>query len=254
MHFELHLFHITITGYSLFILLGAGIAMLLAALIIRRHRLSGDDFIILVTYAIVGGFLGAKLLYLLVNVREIDWSRFFEREYFTVYMRGGFVFYGGLLGAMLTLPLGAKIHKIDPDPYLDRLVFLIPLAHGFGRIGCYCAGCCYGVEYHGPLCIVFPEGTFAPAGVELFPVQFAEAALLFLLSGTLVLLQKKYSGKTCLVWYAGLYGAIRFGLEFLRGDAERGLLMGLATSQWISLGMILFAAVMLTIRRRKKPE
>jgi len=252
MHFTLHIFHYTITGYAVFVLLGIVVPVLIATVIMRRHKLSGDDFILLGVYALVGAFLGSKLLYLLVSARQIAWDRFFEPEVFSIYMRGGFVFYGGLLGAMLTLPLGARIHKIDLDAYLDRLVFLIPLGHAFGRVGCYCAGCCYGVEYHGPLCVVFPEGTFAPAGVELFPTQLAEAGLLVLLCGALYLLQRKYSGRLCLVWYAGLYGVIRFCLEFLRGDAERGVFLGLATSQWISLGLIVFAAAALILHHRKQ--
>lgn len=252
MHFSLQFFHITVTGYALFILLGIAVAASLAELIMRKHGLSGYDFILLGVYALVGGFVGSKLLYLLVSAHQIDWSRFFEPRVFGVYMRGGFVFYGGLLGALLALPLAAKLHKLDLDAYLDRLVFLIPLAHAFGRVGCYSAGCCYGVEYHGPFAVVFPEGTFAPAGVELFPTQLAEAALLLLLSGALYFLQRKYSGRLCLAWYAGLYGVIRFLLEFMRGDAARGIFLGLATSQWISLGMMGFSAAVLILHHRKQ--
>ena len=66
-------------------------------------------------------------------------------------MRGGFVFYGGLLGGLFGIYLGGKILKIPVWEYAQNTIPVIPLAHGFGRLGCLMAGCCYGVPYDGVL-------------------------------------------------------------------------------------------------------
>ena len=61
----------------------------------------------------------------------------------------GFVFYGGLFGGILGYYLGVKIAKCNFSDFVSFFVFIVPLVHGFGRIGCFCAGCCYGIPYEG---------------------------------------------------------------------------------------------------------
>ena len=242
MHPFIHVFSKIIPAYGLCIVTGAVLSSGIAALRLKKLGMDVYDFLVGEGYGLLGAMIGSKLLYLIISIKNIDFSRITDPEYLTLWMSGGFVFYGGLLGAFLAVLLCKKIHHIDVMKYLKKLAFLIPFAHGFGRIGCHMAGCCYGIPYHGFGAIVFPEGAFgAPAGVELFPVQLTEACLLFLLSGFLFWWAvKKPESVNGLYLYLILYGIIRFFMEMLRYDLEDrgGLIIVFSISQWISVLLI----------------
>lgn len=136
-------FHIP--SYGLMITLGVILANVFALYPLKKYKLIFDDFLILEAYTLLGAFIGAKLLYLIISYREIDWSRFLEPRYFNYIMSSGFVFYGGLIGGLLCFLFAGKFHHINSKPYITHLIYLIPWIHGFGRIGCFLAGCCYGI-------------------------------------------------------------------------------------------------------------
>ena len=140
--------------------------------VLKHEKLDFNDWMILEAYCILGGFLGAKLLYLLVSYKSIDWSRITDFQYFNALMLSGFVFYGGLIFGLIFVFLAGKIHKIPAGIYVRKFIFLIPFMHSFGRVGCFMAGCCYGIPYDGIGAVVFPEGSYAIPGIKLFPVQF----------------------------------------------------------------------------------
>ena len=150
---------------------GVIVANLIAMFVLKKIKLDLNDFLILESYCFLGAFVGAKILYFIVSIDEIDWSRFFDIKYFNQLMLSGFVFYGGLIGGLLIILLGGKVHKIKSTEYIRNFVFLIPLIHSFGRIGCFWAGCCYGIPYKGIGAVIYPENSFAPSGINLFPVQ-----------------------------------------------------------------------------------
>ncbi len=229
-----------IPWYGLMLVTGIAAASLLGCLLVRHFRLDGNDLLILAGYGLGGGMLGAKLFSLLGLLGQIDWSRVFEWDYLRALLQGGYVFYGGLIGAVAAVLLAGKLHKISTLDYAEAVVPCIPLAHGFGRIGCHLAGCCYGIAYDGPGSIVYHAPAFAPLEVGLFPVQLTEAACNFLLAAVLFVLvwRRGRSGAGLLLYLAG-YASVRFGLEFLRADAERGGFLFFSTSQWISLGVLL---------------
>lgn len=130
-----------IPTYGLMIAFGLISANIIACFVIKKYNLDSNDFILIEAYTLLGGFVGAKLLYLVVERNTIDWYRFFhDSSYFTSMIQGGFVFYGGLLGGLLCLLLASKLHNINSMTYVRRLLFLIPWIHGFGRIGCFLAG------------------------------------------------------------------------------------------------------------------
>lgn len=70
--------------------------------------------------------------------------------------------------------LAGKIHKFNVKIYIRNFIFLIPFIHAFGRIGCFFAGCCFGIPYNGIGAVVFPENSYALPDVSLFPVQLVE--------------------------------------------------------------------------------
>ena len=112
------------------------------------------------------------------------------------------------------------------------------------------------MPYDGPLHVVYTETAgVTPLGVPLFPVQLLESALLVLLFVALFVLYLKTNRPrlTCAVYLVS-YAVMRFFLEFLRYDAERGGFLGLSTSQWISMGIVasVFAFAYVTRRTGKK--
>ena len=232
--------------YGLMIVTGIAAANLFAVRLLRSASwINADKFILLEAYGFLGGAVGAKLLYLMVSFDSIDWPRLGDIVYLSSLMSSGFVFYGGLIGALLALFAGCHFEKISLKKYLGTFIFMIPMMHGFGRIGCFCAGCCYGIPYSGAFSVVFPEGSFAPSGIQLFPVQLLEAVLLIILSLCLYAAALRSKCRYSFAAYLIVYAVLRFFLEYLRYDEARGYLWIFSTSQWISLfltaaGVIVF--------------
>ena len=239
-----------IPSYGLMIVIGIVLANLIALCVLKKLNQDTNDFIILEAYAFLGGFIGAKILYLVVSFKQIEWKRITEIEYFNQLMQSGFVFYGGLILAFVFVLGAGKLHKLPVTEFMRNFIFLVPFIHCFGRIGCFFAGCCYGIPYNGIGAVVFPEHSLAIPGVHLFPVQLVEAVLLMIISLTILLLQLKLGWKYTIETYLITYGIVRFVLELFRYD-YRGSLYMFSTSQWISLLLIVAAILMLIYRSRR---
>lgn len=201
-------------------------------------------------YAAIGILIGSKLLYCLTRLPSLiqKWDAVaagFDKNFMQTllflmnYLFGGLVFYGGLIGAFLGIFCYCKQYHLSYVPYMDVFAPLIPFVHGIGRIGCFCSGCCYGIEYHGPFAIQFPYNEAVPqlSQVPRFPVQLLEALMNFLLCGILFCLMKKKNLRNGRLMgiYLIYYSIARFLLEMLRGDKIRGSISVFSTSQLISL-------------------
>ena len=167
---------------------------------------------------------------------------------------GGSVFYGGLIGGALGGLLYVRAAKRPAALYMDISACWVPLFHAFGRIGCFLGGCCFGVESR--FGFLFTRSPLEAAnGVRRFPVQLLESACCLLLFFLLDRLRKKgvLRGRLLGLYFA-LYAVIRFADEFLRGDALRGMALGLSTSQWVSFAVFAAGAAILLapVRSRKK--
>lgn len=241
-----------IPSYGLFIVLGGTIVNIIAYFIIRRKKLDINDFILLEAYGFLGAFIGAKLLYLFVNFNEIQWHRLNSLEYISNLMQGGFVFYGGIIGGILFAHVASRIYKIRLLDYLNEMLFLIPLGHAFGRVGCFMAGCCYGIPYTGRFNVVFPENSFALSGEKLFPVQLIEALGLVIISLILYLIYNLLHFDIVVEAYMIMYGTFRLIIENYRYDSSRGIFLFLSTSQWISIVLIMIGIKLLGIKYKEK--
>lgn len=224
-------FGLTIPMYGVMSAIGMLAAFVLLGFTRKATRFSEDQALSAALWAIIMGFVGAKVLYWLVEIDQI----IADPSYLLHTLREGFVFYGALIGGLGGVGIYALNKKL---PFFSLTDYFIPglvLGHAFGRIGCFFAGCCYGMECETPISIVFPSGGAAPAGIPLLPTQLMESAFLFLLCAFLVwrLIKKKPFG-TVSGWYMVLYGVWRFTIEFFRSD-ERGFVGALSTSQFISL-------------------
>lgn len=243
----IHILGLTIPMYGVMTAVGMLAALLLLFKTSKYIRFTEDQILSAALWAIICGFLGAKILYWLVEIKQI----IANPHYLLETLREGFVFYGALIGGLGGVAIYAAKHKLPYLAFVDLFSPSLVLAHAFGRIGCFFAGCCYGMECDCAISVVFPQGAVAPAGVPLIPTQLMESAFLFLLSFVLIrMLKKEKVFGVVASWYMILYGAWRFVIEFFRDD-ERGFVGALSTSQFISIFAVV-AGVLLLILVTKK--
>lgn len=244
--------------YALTAVAGAAAMCGAAALLAKkRGAVPADDIFYMLLYAGIGCLIGSKLLYLLVSVDVywLDGKSLTEnlKYWFALLTSGGLVFYGGLTGAVLGALRYCTHFGIPVAEAFETAVPAVPLFHFFGRLGCFASGCCYGREYHGALSVTFENAVGAPNGIPLLPVQLFEAAGNLLLFFTLTLLFLRNFPRLSLCGlYLTCYAAMRFALEFLRGDEIRGKIFSLSVSQWISAAVFVCGMLLILKKRRGK--
>lgn len=241
---------ITIHGYGLMIGIGFLAAILIGMKRAEKHGLDKDIVFNMGLLCIVGGMLGAKILYIIT-----EWNSIIHSKNLWSDLAYGFVVYGGIIGGILILYVYSRFKKLNFLQYMDLIVPSVSIGQGFGRIGCLLAGCCYGRETDCPIGIVFHNSEFAPNGVSLLPTQIFSSLGDFLIAGFLIWYagKQKKDGKV-ISMYLILYGVGRFIVEIFRND-PRGNVGMLSTSQFISIFMVAFGSgMMYFVTHRKKKE
>jgi phosphatidylglycerol:prolipoprotein diacylglycerol transferase len=257
------LFHIgnfPINTYGVFLALGFLTAILLAVKLGARDGLPREKIYDLCLWMLLASLIGSKLLMLLTEpeYRDNPWQLFSLD-----FLRSGGVFYGGLLGAIITGYLLMKRYKLPWWTTADACAPGIALGNFFGRQGCFAAGCCWGKPTHLPWGVKFSqlghEITGVPTDTYLHPTQLYESFAMLLVFLFLLWLHKRraFSGQVILT-YALSYSVIRFAIEFVRDDPRGDILglttlTGLSTSQLISL-VVGIGALILWIVRRKRAQ
>lgn len=240
-----------IPTYGALIALGVIIAVFLSSKLAQKEGFNKnqiEQLINLTVYTIFGGILSSKLLLII-----IDGQHYLSHPKELIYvLRAGGVFYGGLIGGTITAIYFLKKYKLPLLKLGDILAPHLALAQFFGRLGCFSAGCCYGIECHHDLCVTFTNEfahsvTGIPLNIPLMPVQLINAinvlAIFFILR-FIVFKRKKFNGQV-LISYFLIYSITRGLSEFLRGDIDRGFLLGglLSTSQFISSFIFIIALI-----------
>ena len=198
---------LTIHSYGLMIALGILVCVFMGMYRARKYGYKDEAVLDIAIFGILSGFIGAKLLYVLV-----EFDRFLENP-MDVLGSEGFVVYGGIIVGALAGVLYCRIKKLPCWEYFDLLAPSIAVAQGFGRIGCFLAGCCYGRPTDAFWGVTFPEGSFAPAGVPLIPTQLISSVGDFAIAGILLLYNKrnKKAGNVgILYWQSCCFSDISF--------------------------------------------
>ncbi|MCP4215055.1 MAG: prolipoprotein diacylglyceryl transferase [bacterium] len=252
---------ITIHTYGFLLALGVLSAILLSALLAKKQNLDMKLLSDFYFYTILLGLLGAKLF---LFVTEFDYYTKGPGRMKDLLFSGG-TFYGGLICGGLFAVWFIKKHHMNVRKMGDVIGPGIALAHFFGRLGCFFAGCCWGRDAHGcPIAVEFtnPEAsTGVPQGILMYPTQLVESLLNllnFLVLMFFFLKKKKFHGQI-FAMYIFNYSLIRFSVEFFRGDDDRGYIFGgmdhpfssLSVPQLISIGGIA-VAIVLYYRFKKK--
>lgn len=233
-----------LSSYSVFFGLACVVGILVWSYFSVRRDLPGERTITLGIFTVICAWLGARALFVMTN-----WSSFGEQFSFWKIWEGGIVFYGGFLSGAAYLIWALRKGAIPMVSSLCALAPALALAHAIGRVGCFANGCCFGPRCEWPWSVTYTHlwSAARPLNVGLHPVQLYEAGGLLVLFGLLVkweldwrLLYKGAWMNSLRIYLLG-YSALRFVLEFFRADPYRGAALGLTTSQWISLGIFIFA-------------
>jgi len=244
----------TYATYGIIAVLGIVVAICFAEFYFSKfYDLKKEDIFYASMFALIGVGIGAKLLYIITIIPDIiqNLNMLNVKTLISKILNGGFVFYGGLIGGVLGLLVYVKIFNVSFKKLSMILIPTVPVFHAIGRIGCLCAGCCYGMPYDGFGSIIFKNTPYAPIGIPLFPMQIVESTCNLIIFIIVLLTYKRYNGtyKT-IALYAVLYSIVRFSLEFYRGDVSRGILWGLSTSQWISIALFIVGIILFAYSRK----
>ncbi len=211
---------LTIHSYGFMMAVGVALGLWFLYRQARKQQLDAPRLLDAAFYIMIVALVGAKLVLLFGNI-----GYYFKnpKELLWVARTGG-VFQGGLAFGILFALWYFRRHKLPTWKIADITGPVLALGHGFGRIGCFLAGCCYGSECRLPWAVTFKDAyahslTGVPTGIPMHPVQLYEAALNFLnaLILTLVLRRKRFDGQVFSLYILN-YSVIRYITELFRGD------------------------------------
>ena len=251
-----------VTLYTFGLCFAAGV--LLGAWVAGRQARREADFPLpdaaigdLLLAVVIGGVVGGRLLYMLLN-----WRDYVARPWEVVALwHGGLIFYGGFAGGLLSawwylhrrLSAAGRWSWAAFLRVIDLLMPSLALAQSVGRLGCFFNGCCYGRPTVSGWGMTFPG-----VPVPLYPAQLIESLATLILFVVLRAIQgwpwRRAPVRPGLLTalYLVLYGTARFGIEFLRGDNPRWWL-GLTLSQWLGVAAVPLGFALL-LRRQKIPR
>jgi len=245
------------------------VALFLMARLAERDGLNKQRAYDLGLWILAASLIGSKLLLVVT-----EWNLYYRdnpRQIFSLdFFRSGGVFYGGFIGAVIASVVVMKIYRMPWWRVADACAPGIAIGTAIGRLGCFAAGCCWGKPTTSALGVHFTEKAHELTGVPLLvahlrdpleqsqwserlgdllapislhPTQLYEATGTLLLTFLLILLflRRQFAGQVILA-YGILYGVMRFVIEYWRND-WRGELLGLSTSQFISLIIVTLATI-----------
>jgi phosphatidylglycerol:prolipoprotein diacylglycerol transferase len=247
--------HLTVYSYGVLIGLGTLLGIVWLVRLAAKEGVPPEKVEGLGLVIVLSAVVGSKLL------TALDYPGFYSGDWSSLWReilnRGG-VFYGGLLLALATSALYFWLNHLPGWKIADCAAPGLALAQGIARVGCFLAGCCWGIRTQLPFGVAFTSEqahsiTGVPLGVKLHPTQLYEAALVLLAIPFLLRLlkHKSFDGEVVLA-YILYYAVVRLFLEFLRGD-PRGSYFNdlLSTSQLISLLIIPTATFLLVWLKRQ---
>lgn len=242
-----YVFGIKFTMYGLIIAIGMLLGIFVACKIAKKRGLVSDDIYLLAIYVIPLALIGARLYYVIFSANHYTFWEIFE------VWKGGMAIYGGVLGGCLGVVLFCLIHKKNFLKVADVCVAPLVLGQAIGRIGCYFAGCCYGIEVTNTGAMWFPLSVQI-GGVWHYSTFFYESFFDLIIFGILLFFITKRNQKSGSIFcmYLCFYGFVRCIIEMFRGDS---LYIGsVKVSMLLSLLLMLIGIILLVIINTNKKD
>jgi phosphatidylglycerol:prolipoprotein diacylglycerol transferase len=243
----------SIHSFGLMLAIGLLITVYLAARSpLRAQIMSEKTFIDAIVIAVIAGLVGSRVLFVAQN-----WALMEQWPEALNLFNGGFSVLGSVIGVLAVMPLYLARHKVPLLSFFDLIAIYAPLLQAIARLGCFFAGCCFGMQTNVAWGITYtdPE-SFAPLCVPLHPTQLYSAVFLFGIFLIMVYGVRNCFKKRgyCLVMYLVLMSIERFCIDFFRGDREffaTPALSVFSVHQWISLVITLGAGVLAVYLHRR---
>ncbi len=238
---------------SLSIILATGVGYFLAKQDGRGYEKHVADLGI---YCGIAGLLGARLW----DVFFFDWDYYSNHltEIFHVW-QGGMAIQGGVLLGVVTGLLYARHHRLDPWALADILAPAIVLGQALGRCANLLNGDAFGAPTGSSFGIIYPPSTLAShtyGEQPLWPAEVWEGQLDIVIFAILLMFRCTNHAKgQCLALYVMLYSAVRFFLEYLRGDYNHlilGMFKGAQVTSIIAFSLAAAAFLLLQWKAASK--
>jgi len=229
--------------YGLLVAIAFLTALWIAGRLAAKSGLHQESVLNLGIYCALAGIAGAKVLMIALDpaVRD-NWREIFSLS--TLQAAG--IFYGGFIAALVTAFFYMRRKVLPVLKTADVFAPGLALGHAIGRLGCFSAGCCWGLPTHVPWAVTFVNPRAhdlvgVPLGVPLHPTQLYESLGELIIFAVLYLrFLRPHREGSIISLYLVLYGTLRFLVEFVRfHDQQSNPLTGpFSTEQWISLALV----------------
>ena len=230
---------IAISSYTVIFVIAFLVAYILCKDEFRRRGLNEDLLDMLLVANVLGGIVGAKILFLMENVtfREfiVDPIR---------YLSSGLTFLGGFLGAIVLILAVVWAKRVSFWLASDAMAPALIIGYAIAKIGCFLVGDDYGIPSNLPWAMSFPEGS-PPTNERVHPAQIYEMLAMLVV---FVVLWKIRKRNIPIGWLSGvtliLMGLERFLVEFVRNTTP-SFIPGVSLAQLMSLGLIVVGVLKL---------
>ncbi|MGI8546336.1 MAG: prolipoprotein diacylglyceryl transferase [Gemmatimonadaceae bacterium] len=250
---------VQLTGFGIAVLLGFVIGQIIGQRVLHARGHDPAPIVDIVFASVIGFLIGAKIYYALLM-----------GDYHALFSRGGFVFWGGLIGGIGAALFVIKRKGLSFMRIADVGGIGIAAGYSIGRTGCWAIGDDYGRLYDGPFAVSFPNGAppstaanmhamfgipippgMAPNTVlSVYPTQLFEVVLGFVMFGILWRLRNHKHAEG---WLFGVYmvmaGVERFIVEFFRAKDDR-FFGPLTSAQVVALGFVVAGVIWMRARDR----
>jgi phosphatidylglycerol:prolipoprotein diacylglycerol transferase len=254
-------FGLPLYAYGAMLCLAVIVGRLLAVRLAERAGMDARLMDRCCVWTLAAALIGARLLFVVTNLDQFDrLSNLFR------WWDGGIVAYGGFLGGFLGTVGFCRIYRIRALDWADCAAPSLCIGLMITRIGCFLAGCDFGRPWNGPWAVSFPAGSPAfdqqtlqgllPAGatqsLPVHPTQLYESLAGLVLLGLVMAVRRRrtFPGQPLMAFVLG-YAVLRYAIEIVRADTNRGAIGPLSTSQIIAVATFVSAAAFLWTRRRR---
>ncbi|MGE5313167.1 MAG: prolipoprotein diacylglyceryl transferase [Acidobacteriota bacterium] len=231
-----------IPTYALLVSLAIVTAVVLAYFECRRYGLPMHLFPPGAFWTVLGGMIGGKIF----EIIFFEWDYFLRDPLGTLTSGGGWMYYGAEIGGAVGLLVFLAASRIDVFRPIDIAGIVLLISHAIGRLGCFLAGCCYGIPTESWAGMMFPQTVCAVHPTQLYEsIPLALAFFIFWINRRrFVIPGSVYAA------YLLFYSPLRFAIEFYRDDAYTYGVLHLSPSQYIALAAFMIGLWLLWFARR----